>query len=120
FHNALTKVTKLKGDPKILPNPVEIGGRIYGMWIAKEGNEIYGQEMELANQEGRQLASARGPGCIRLLDKATGKRPLQASWNDSFLWAPDGTQDCLTLVGNGVFYDDEHGQYLRGDTLKGW
>src|SRR5207237_1061383 len=30
FHNALTKMTRLKGDPKTLLNPVEIGGRVYG------------------------------------------------------------------------------------------
>src|ERR1700687_5279237 len=72
------------------------------------------------NQKGSQSALARGPGCIRLLDNTTAKRPLQASWNDSFSWLPDGKLEVMTLVGNGVFYDDEHAQYLQGDNLKVW
>jgi hypothetical protein len=118
FYNAITHQTTLKGDPKI--NPVHVNNKTFGLWILKEGNEIYGNELELTNQKGSQSASARGPGCIRLLDKTTGNRPLQASWNESFSWLPDGKQEIMTLVGNGVFYDDEHAQYLQADTLKVW
>jgi hypothetical protein len=118
FYNAQTHQTTLKGDPKI--NPVHVNNKTFGMWILKEGNEIYANELELMNQKGSQSALARGPGCIRLLDKTTGNRPLQASWNDSFSWLPDGKLEIMTLVGNGVFYDDEHAQYLQGDNLKVW
>jgi hypothetical protein len=118
FHNAVSRQTTLKGDPKI--NPVHVNNKTFGVWILKEGNEIYGNELELSNQKGAQAASARGPGCIRLLDKTTGTRPLQASWNDSFSWLPEGNHEVMTLTGNGVFYDDEHNQYLQADNLKVW
>jgi hypothetical protein len=118
FYNAVTRQTILKGDPKV--NPLHVNNKTFGLWILKEGNEIYANELELMNQKGAQAASARGPGCIRLLDKTTGTRPLQASWNDSFSWAPEGKLDFMTLTGNGVFYDDEHNQYLQADNLKVW
>jgi hypothetical protein len=125
FHNALIRQTVLKGDPTIKPFkvPADRYGHVFmtvGVWILKEGNEIYVNEIELRNQQGAQQASARGKGLIRLFDKATGDRPLQASWDDGFTWAPDGKDEVLTLNGNGVFYDDEHDQYLKADTLKVW
>ncbi|HEY1858996.1 MAG TPA: hypothetical protein VGG61_01500 [Gemmataceae bacterium] len=125
FHNAFTRQTVLKGDPKIKPFnvPADRYGNVFmqvGVWILKEGNEIYVNEIELRNQQGAQQASARGKGLIRLFDKTTGDRPLQASWNDGFTWGQDGKEDVLTLNGNGVFYDDEHDQYLKADTLKVW
>jgi lipopolysaccharide export system protein LptA len=125
FYNALTRQTILKGDPKIKPFkvPADRYGNVLmtvGVWILKEGNEIYVNEIELHNQPGAQRAFARGKGLIRLFDKATGDRPLQASWNDGFTWGQDGKEDLLTLNGNGIFYDDEHDQYLRADTLKVW
>jgi hypothetical protein len=116
FHNALTRQTVLKGDPKIkgFKVPADRTGNVFmtvGVWILKEGNEIYVNEIELCNQPGAQQASARGKGFIRLFDKTTGDRPLQASWNDGFKWGQDGKDDLLILNGNGVFYDDEHDQY---------
>jgi len=106
FYDKIKNLTTLRGTPR--------------MWALKEGNEIEAPELQLLNLKGNQQATALGEGVIRMLDKATGKRTLAARWKQRLVYAKDGANDMLTLIGNAAFVDTEHQQELRADVLKVW
>jgi lipopolysaccharide export system protein LptA len=106
FYDKLKGLSTLKGQPR--------------MWALKEGNEIQAPELQLLDQKGAQQATALGEGLILMLDKTTGKRPLEARWKQRLLYSKDGAQDVLTLIGGAAFVDHEHGQELQADVLKVW
>jgi lipopolysaccharide export system protein LptA len=106
FYDRRTNLSILKGTPR--------------MWSLKEGNEIEAPELQLLNQQGFQQATALGAGTIKMLDKNTGKRPLEARWSNKLIYGKDGALDLLSLFGDASFHDHEHGQSLSADTLKLW
>jgi lipopolysaccharide export system protein LptA len=106
FHDRINSVSILKGTPR--------------MWALKEGNEIEAPELHLHNQKGSEEATAIGEGHIRMLDKTTGKRPLEANWQKKLIYSKDGPYDLLTLLGNASFVDHEHAQQLQAELLKVW
>jgi lipopolysaccharide export system protein LptA len=106
FYDKLKGLTTLKGTPQ--------------MWALKEGNEIQAPELQLVDDKGNQQATALGEGRILMLDKATGKRPLEAQWKQRLLYAKDGSVDVLTLIGDAAFVDHDHEQELRANVLKVW
>jgi len=106
FYDKIKSLSTLRGTPR--------------MWALKEGNEIEAPELQLLNLKGNQQATALGTGVIRMLDKATGKRTLAARWEQRLVYAKDGANDMLTLIGNAAFVDTEHQQELRADVLKVW
>jgi hypothetical protein len=105
FYDKKTHLSTLKGAP---------------MWALKEGNEIEAPELQLLDQKGAQQATALGEGHLSILDKKTGQRPIRASWKKKLIYAKEGGQDLLTLVGDAVFVDDEHKQQLQAQLLKVW
>jgi lipopolysaccharide export system protein LptA len=106
FYAKAKQISILKGNPK--------------MWALKEGNYIEAPELHMLNVKDSQQASAIGEGLIRLLDKKTGTRPLEAHWKSKLLYGKDAGQDLLTLFGDAGFVDHEHGQQLNADLLKVW
>jgi lipopolysaccharide export system protein LptA len=106
FHDKKTHLSVLKGQPQ--------------MWALKEGNEIEAPELQLLDVKGAQQATALGAGHIRMLDKKTGERPLEAHWKNKLVYAKDGPHDLLTLTGNASFVDHEHAQKLEAQSLKVW
>jgi lipopolysaccharide export system protein LptA len=106
FYDKLKQVSILKGSPH--------------MWALKEGNEIEAPALEMHQQKGAEEAIAIGAGRIRMLDKKTGKRPVEARWKERLNYQKESQQDILTLRGDAVFIDDEHKQQLAADTLKVW
>src|SRR5258707_8941448 len=72
FYDKLKGLSTLKGTPR--------------MWALKEGNEIRAPELQLLDQKGNQQATALGEGTILMLDKATGKRSLEAHWKQRLLY----------------------------------
>jgi lipopolysaccharide export system protein LptA len=106
FYDRRQQLTVLKGSPK--------------MWALKEGNEIEAPELQFLDLKGGQQATAIGEGRIRLLDKKTGNRPLEARWKNKLVYGKDGAQDLLTLFGEAAFVDHEHSQELHADLLKVW
>jgi lipopolysaccharide export system protein LptA len=106
FYDKTKQLSILKGSPR--------------MWALKEGNEIEAPELELHQQKGAEQAVALGAGHIKMLDKKTGKRPLEARWKDRLIYAKEAEQDVLTLRGDAIFLDDEHKQKLAADLLKVW
>ncbi|MFL5245588.1 MAG: hypothetical protein ACJ8FY_26125 [Gemmataceae bacterium] len=123
FHyNAATKQTILKGAPsKPDSDPQSETVQTHGMWaIDKQLNKIGVRELYLVDQKGAQQASGKGEGEIFLFDKATGKYPLHAKWTGSFTSTKEGPYELITLVGGAEFRDEEHGQYLKADSLQVW
>jgi hypothetical protein len=106
FHDKRAHLSILKGQPK--------------MWALKEGNEIEAPELQLTDGKGAQQATALGEGHIRMLDKRTGDRPLEAHWKQKLVYAKDGPHDLLTLMGGASFVDHEHAQQLEAQLLKVW
>jgi lipopolysaccharide export system protein LptA len=106
FHDKRTRLSILKGQPK--------------MWALKEGNEIEAPELQLTDGKGTQQATALGEGHIRMLDKKTGDRPLEAHWKQKLIYAKDGPHDLLSLMGSASFVDHEHAQQLEAQLLKVW
>jgi lipopolysaccharide export system protein LptA len=106
FYDRIKHLSTLKGEPK--------------MYAFKEGNEIRAHELQLLDVKGAQQATALGDGTIQLLDKKTGKRSLEARWNDKLIYAKDGVYDVLTLHGDAAFVDPDQNQELRADLLKVW
>jgi lipopolysaccharide export system protein LptA len=111
FYDAASERTVLKGDPEMI--------------ALKDGNEIHAQEMWLLGdgKTSPRQAMAKGAGYIGMLDRsAQGQtaRTLQARWKDELLYQKQGNLDCLTLVGDAVFEDKEHGQRMGADRLRLW
>jgi hypothetical protein len=106
FHDKKAHLSILKGQPR--------------MWAVKEGNEIDAPELQLLDVKGAQQATALGAGHIRMLDKKTGERPLEAHWENKLVYAKDGPHDVLSLTGNAAFVDHEHAQQLQAQFLKVW
>jgi lipopolysaccharide export system protein LptA len=105
-HDRRNSLSILKGSPR--------------MWALKEGNEIEAPELQLRSEKGNEEATAVGAGHIRMLDKTTGKRPLEATWQKKLIYAKEGPRDVLTLMGNASFVDHEHSQQLQAERLKVW
>jgi lipopolysaccharide export system protein LptA len=110
-YDSLKKLTILKGTPQML--------------ALKEGNEIQARELWLSmdTQKDERQTTALGPGSVSMLDRtADGKmeRTVKAYWQDKLLHQKKGAFDLLTLTGDAVFEDPEHGQRLRGEILKVW
>jgi hypothetical protein len=106
-YEAATRTSILKGEPEMV--------------AAKDGNFIHARELRLqSDPSGQQQATARGPGRIEMLDRATGQRPLLALWRDELQYGKEGVYDVLCLTGGAVFEDKEHGQQLFGDRIKVW
>lgn len=117
FYDARTKTSILRSEkgPADSPQTPKL------LRAVKEGHVIYARELRLAEAEGTRQASALGPdGKIFMYDPKTGSFPLHAEWNDTLVSGKEGGFDCLTLTGNAIFMDEEHEQYLRGDSLKIW
>jgi hypothetical protein len=106
FHDKRAHLSILKGTPR--------------MWALKEGNEIEAPELQLTDVKGAQHATALGEGHIRMLDKKTGERPLEAQWTKKLDFAKDGRFDLLALTGDASFVDHEHAQQLLAQQLKVW
>lgn len=106
FHDKKASLSILKGRPR--------------MWAVKEGNEIEAPELQLLDVKGAEQATALGAGHIRMLDKKTGERPLEARWENKLVYAKDGPHDVLSLMGNAAFVDHEHAQQLQAQFLKVW
>jgi lipopolysaccharide export system protein LptA len=108
-YNAVTKETTLCGTPEMI--------------AMKDGNEIVAQKLVLkgsSEDKDSQQAEAKGPGRIKLLNRENGTRPHGARWKDMMYFTKDGGYDLLTLTGEAVFEDSEHGQFLQADRLKVW
>lgn len=97
-------LTILRGQPRI--------------WAMKEGNEIQAPELHLLDRKGAQQAVARGEGSIRMLDRTTGKRPVEARWTEKFEYSKEGNHDVLILTGDAVFIQDAGAQTLQARVLK--
>jgi len=111
FYDARIKTTTLKGS------------QTAQMWALKEGNHIQADELRIEDTGlGYQKAKAIGKGILRLFDKTTGKRPVEASWDKELIWTKDGELEMLHLVGKAVMLDNNQGsqQDLRADDLKIW
>lgn len=106
FHDKKAHLSILKGQPK--------------MWALDQGNEIEAPELQLTDVKGAQRATALGEGHIRMLDKKTGDRPLEARWKNKLVYAKDGPHDLLSLTGDASFVDHEHAQQLQAQLLKVW
>jgi hypothetical protein len=112
YYDKLNQRTVLKGEPN-------------KMWAIKEGNLIEAPVLELLEVKGSQQATAFGEGRVEMLDKAKGTHPIRARWRDKLIYAKEGNQDVLTLVGNAAFTEDSdkegaQPQELRADSLKVW
>lgn len=106
-YDARTRRTVLRGETEVL--------------AAKDGNFIHARDLCLQQDaQGVQQASARGPGRVELLDKASGNRPLHAVWRDELTYGRQGTTDMMVLSGEASFVDQEHGQQLFADLIKVW
>jgi hypothetical protein len=108
-YNARTKETTLCGSPEMV--------------AMKDGNEIIARELVMigsSEDKETQQARAKGPGRFRLLNRETGKRPQGARWKDMMYFNKDGGYDLLTLTGEAVFEDLDHGQFLQADQIKVW
>lgn len=95
----------------------------------KDAHRITAQELHLigANARGEgQLARARGPGQIDLLDRNSPSRTHQyhAQWKDMLIVTKDRegdkVYDLLTFLGEAAFIDDEHQQEMRAKKLQVW
>src|SRR5439155_105196 len=106
FHDKKTHLSILKGQPR--------------MWALKDGNEIEAPELQLLDVKGAQQATALGEGHIRMLDKKTGERPLEAHWTKKLVYGKDGPHDLLWLTGGPCFVGHGHAQELQADQLKVW
>jgi lipopolysaccharide export system protein LptA len=106
FYDKKTHLSILKGQPR--------------MWALWQGNEIEAPELQLLDVKGAQQATALGEGYIRMLDKKTGDRPLEAHWKNKLVYGKDGAHDLLSLVGDASFVDHEHAQQLQAQQLKVW
>ena len=99
FYDKKTHLSILKGQPR--------------MWALKEGNEIEAPELQLLEIQGAQQATALGEGHIRMLDKKTGDRPVEAHWKNKLVYGKEGPHDLLTLMCDASFVDHEHAQELQ-------
>src|SRR5262249_52983308 len=75
---------------------------------------------QLTDGKGAEHATALGAGHIRMLDKKTGDRPLEAYWKNKLDYAKDGPLELLSLMGDASFVDHEHQQQLQAQLLKVW
>jgi lipopolysaccharide export system protein LptA len=107
FYDARKRQTTLKGAPMV---------------AVKNGHKIVASElcMEGLGQKEIQQARVNGPGKVDLYDRTTDSYPNHALWKEGLLFAKEGGYDCLTLVGDASFIDDDHGQRLRGERLRVW
>ncbi len=111
FYDARTRMSTLKGTPEV------------PMWALKEGNHIQAEELQIQDSgDGNHRACARGVGMLRLFDKTTGKRPVEATWKKEMVWTKDGKLDVMHLVGQAVLKDNnaESKQDLQAEDLKIW
>jgi lipopolysaccharide export system protein LptA len=118
FHDAVKKITVLKGQPEIT--------------VFKDGTLLHAREMTMHEvkappQRGHppemfQEVLALGPGSIHMgaKDKERKKHTTHAYWRDVLTSTRDGPDDKLILKGNARFVDDEHEQSLQGETLTVW
>lgn len=107
FYDAQKHQSILKGQP---------------MKAEKERNQITASNLCLDGTGEKEIRKARvnGPGRIDMLDHATDKLTLHAVWKDELIFAKDNDFDCLTLIGDAVFLDDDHKQEIRAQRLKVW
>lgn len=119
-YDARTKKTTLWGNTGKSDN---------NMVAMKDGNMITAPELQMiaADQNNPQQAIAKGPGQIDMLDKATNRRTLHASWKELLTSTKEGPYDCLILTGDAAFKDDgpnkddeQNVQELRADRIKVW
>lgn len=103
-YNNKTSTSVLKGQPF--------------MYALKDGNEIRAPELQMVNVKGAQQAYAYGEGTMNFWGAAGAKKPQEARWKKSLVYAKEGDKDQLTLTGNAVFLDTEHEQELKADVLK--
>lgn len=115
FYDATKELTVLKGRPR--------------MEAVRDENVIQARELHIqdhkparASDKGYQTATGIGPGFVDLVDKNTTpyRKVMRASWNDKLISTKDGPLDLLIFTGDATFFDYEHGQTLRADTLKVW
>jgi hypothetical protein len=102
--------TTLKGNP---------------LKAVKDCNRIEARELWLrgaVEKGGPQQARAIGPGQIDLADRSSNepRHPVHITWNGLLTSTKDGVYDLLTLTGGAAFVDDDHDQFLRGETLQVW
>jgi lipopolysaccharide export system protein LptA len=115
FYDATRELTILKGRPL--------------MSAERDENVIQARELHIQDHKparpgdkAYRTATGIGPGTVDLVDKNSSpyRKVMRASWNDKLVSTKDGPHDLLIFTGDATFYDYEHGQTLRADTLKVW
>lgn len=106
-YDARTGVSVLKGSPEMV--------------AAKDGHEIYAREMRLRmDGKGLQEVVAKGPGIIKMLDRAKGQRTKHARWKDELISSREGNTDLLVLKGEASFDDLDQNQKIEAELIKVW
>jgi lipopolysaccharide export system protein LptA len=115
FYDASKELTILKGQP------IMEAERDQNVIRARE---LHIQDHKPAEPGGKtyQTATGIGPGTVDLIDKNSQpyRKVMRASWNDKLISTKDGPHDLLIFTGAATFFDYEHSQTLRADTLKVW
>ncbi len=117
FHDAIKKVTILKGEA--------------GVTVDRDQSILRAREVQIQDVKAPprpgvppgatfQHIIALGPGTIDMLNKSTEKQSTHAYWTQRLISTKDNGNDLLILVGNARFVDEEHDQNLQAETLKVW
>ncbi len=127
FHDAVQKLTKLKGTPYMeatkedsLIQAPELRIQDVPLPASSSAGAGGGGKKEGPTPKTYQQIEASGPGSIHMTNKTTGQQNVHAYWKEKLLSTRDGALDLLTLTGSARFVDDEHQQSLQAELLRVW